>query len=607
VRDAIILLGLLLVFAIQCVCFDFTQDDAFISFRYMENFLSGHGLVFNPGERVEGYTNFLWILLLSLLVKCGTGVIAASKVLGITSGAGVIVLLYLISLKHLGKKYAFFALLPPAFLVANSSFAYWSVSGLETSFFALGILLSIRSYPYSRRLAVLLVAISSLIRPEGILVFLIFTLYQIVEEREALRKWSLLLVEYLVLLLPYVLFKYVYYDSLLPNTFYAKAGISAEHLVSGLEYFWRFLKDYGFLGLVYLVPICLYRRWARPLRLLVWIVCGYTLYVIVIGGDVLKAHRFFTPLLAFLYLLLGLGVRLLWTKIGAKALLKRALTLLIVLGLGVTLLLPRGSLLKARRAEMRLVRKMGFIGEKLKADFASDMTLAASTIGAISYFSGVNVIDMLGLTDRRVARHSEEVEGFRHSWKERKYNATYVLSRDPDFIIFSTAHKPSAPAERALFLHSKFRENYYLFYLPFQKREFEPVFRRKGEYEEEDFIAEDPEFVNLYSEAVHQRIQGDYWGSIRKLKEVVRIAPEDFATPYEEIGLNFLYLKDDRNALEYLKRATSIDSCCVRAHRNLAYIYYERKRYEELRETLEQLGRCNPEFMPVAGILPEDL
>lgn len=40
-------------------------DDAYISFRYLDNWLNGLGLVYNPGERVEGYTNFLWIVLLA--------------------------------------------------------------------------------------------------------------------------------------------------------------------------------------------------------------------------------------------------------------------------------------------------------------------------------------------------------------------------------------------------------------------------------------------------------------------------------------------------------------------------------------------------------------
>ena len=45
----------------------FLTDDAFISFRYARNLLEGHGLVFNPGERVEGYSNFLWVLELAAL------------------------------------------------------------------------------------------------------------------------------------------------------------------------------------------------------------------------------------------------------------------------------------------------------------------------------------------------------------------------------------------------------------------------------------------------------------------------------------------------------------------------------------------------------------
>src|SRR5262245_60209180 len=44
----------------------FVIDDAFISLRYARNLATGHGLVYNAGERVEGYTNFLWALFLAL-------------------------------------------------------------------------------------------------------------------------------------------------------------------------------------------------------------------------------------------------------------------------------------------------------------------------------------------------------------------------------------------------------------------------------------------------------------------------------------------------------------------------------------------------------------
>lgn len=68
-----VLLLLVGIFVIHCLHLNFTQDDAFISFRYVSNFIQGNGLVFNAGERVEGYTNFLWIIILSIF-DCWCGV-----------------------------------------------------------------------------------------------------------------------------------------------------------------------------------------------------------------------------------------------------------------------------------------------------------------------------------------------------------------------------------------------------------------------------------------------------------------------------------------------------------------------------------------------------
>ena len=56
-------------------------DDAFISFRYAQNFANGLGLVFNEGERVEGYTNFLWTVLLAGAARLGLDIVSTSVVL----------------------------------------------------------------------------------------------------------------------------------------------------------------------------------------------------------------------------------------------------------------------------------------------------------------------------------------------------------------------------------------------------------------------------------------------------------------------------------------------------------------------------------------------
>ncbi len=57
----------------------FFHDDAFITLRYAQNFLAGHGFVWNAGERVEGYTNFLHMLIVTGLGSLGMDLQAAAR------------------------------------------------------------------------------------------------------------------------------------------------------------------------------------------------------------------------------------------------------------------------------------------------------------------------------------------------------------------------------------------------------------------------------------------------------------------------------------------------------------------------------------------------
>ena len=118
----------------------FLCDDAFISFRYARNLLEGHGLVFNPGEYVEGYTNFLWVLELAALwgllgvppeqaapwlsVACTVGTLAA---LGLWCAR-----LPMLRRRRLAAWMAF------GLLCSSATFAVWtSGGGLETRQFTL--------------------------------------------------------------------------------------------------------------------------------------------------------------------------------------------------------------------------------------------------------------------------------------------------------------------------------------------------------------------------------------------------------------------------------------------------------------------------------------
>ena len=70
----------------------YTVDDAFISFRYARNLVDGHGLVYNPGQYVEGFSNFSWVMLAALVLKVGLPLLSTMKMIGLAAGVGTLAL-----------------------------------------------------------------------------------------------------------------------------------------------------------------------------------------------------------------------------------------------------------------------------------------------------------------------------------------------------------------------------------------------------------------------------------------------------------------------------------------------------------------------------------
>ena len=120
------------------VCSPFVIDDAFISFRYAENLARGYGLVFNPGERVEGYTNFLWVMLIAASNAVGGDSLVTARVVGVLANLATLLLVGTATFRGwLRPVFPGLALLPPILLAANYGFVLWGIGGLETSLFTL--------------------------------------------------------------------------------------------------------------------------------------------------------------------------------------------------------------------------------------------------------------------------------------------------------------------------------------------------------------------------------------------------------------------------------------------------------------------------------------
>jgi hypothetical protein len=604
-REKIILFLIIAIFVVHAISLNFTQDDAFISYRYVKNFINGHGLVFNPGERVEGYTNFLWIIILSIFARLGLDMIIVSKILGVAAGAGTLFLIYQISLNIFrnkdwsqGTKFVFFPLFAPLLLASNSAFAYWSISGLETAFFVMTVLLSVYFYFTNERLMIISSALSTFVRPEGVLVFGILIIHKFFFKKDKLKNCLFSILGFILLLLPYLIFKIFYYGNLLPNPFYAKTGFSIEYVKTGLAYFWLFLKHYGLWGVLYLIPIPFYKDLEVKGKLALLMVYIYTLYIIIIGGDVLRVHRFFLPVLPFLYLLFSFALIKLSLML-RKGFMNRAIPVFLVIAFCVlTFFVPRNWIMSVRSAEIGLCVKMSKYAKGLTQSFGTDFTLAMSTIGAISYLTDAKVIDMLGLTDPYIAKHPEKIPGLLSTWKEKKFNTQYLLSRNPDVIMFSTGVKPSAPAERALFLSSKFRENYYPYYFPrILENVLGVVYKKKGEYTKKNEIFPDARFVNLYNEAINLQHQNDLRTCLDKLKEILEVGPKDFARVYEEISrCNFL-MGNTEECKKYAQKAVEMDDYCTMAHILLHEIYLKEKDTTEALQEREKIFSHNPEML----------
>lgn len=596
----------------------FTQDDAYISFRYAKHLIEGHGLVFNPGERVEGYSNFLWTLLVAAAMKLQYDPVPASQVLGIAFG--VLALLTAARfVRGLEGRWGVGAVAAAAFVGMNPAFELWSNGGLETAMFAFLAVAGLERGlapdvgPRGRRLAPFLLAAASLTRPEGPLLFALYLGVRAFDtwrggpcaDADGRRGLVLDAARFAAILVPYAAFKLLYFGDLLPNPFYAKTGWSLEHLRLGVAYAGDFLGAYGFWGISLVAGgacVLAHRGRGVEARLLaIWL--AWAAYVVLIGGDVLYQHRFWLHVLPLGAVLLGRGVTELARRIpGLAAPAARAAAGLVLAATlaGAGFLRNVPAALDRREAETGFVLNMRQTGEWLHDNLPADATIATTTIGAISYYSGVRVIDMLGLTDREVARHPRMLSGITDNWREVQYNAESVLRRRPDMIFFSTSVRPSSAAEKALFFYPWFLENYYAYYFRSKswRESLQNGFRLRPDaapFDSTQVPEGDARWVDAYSEGhIAKSRDRDAARAIPLFREAVDKAPVDFLWAKEWLGVTCYDAGDTTAALPLLLEVAR-DSCATIALGRLAEWAVRHERGDEAEAIFRKILAVDPD------------
>ncbi|MBZ0204593.1 MAG: hypothetical protein K8I03_16385 [Ignavibacteria bacterium] len=636
------LLGILaIVMYYYCRSFDFLQDDSFITFRYVKNFTEGNGLVFNIGERVEGYTCFLWVIVLSFVKSVGFNFITASQTLGILSSMMTLLITYLISSrifpKDKGPFYNLtFSLIAVMFLAFNGSFAYWTVSGMETGLF--GFLVTLGVYLYLKEnkennsafpLSSIAFLFAALTRPEGNLIFAVTVIHKVivtykVHSANSDQSWfkQLLARNNIIWLslfvfpaLTYMVWRYSYYGYLFPNTFYAKTGSSIEYYKAGVDYVWEFLRSYGGYGIFGVIALFTLRSKTRfyDYLYLVMIFFVFLLYIVYVGGDVLRPNRFFVPLMPVFFILVQEGLNQLIEMLDKKKTFAYGAVIGLIFVGSYSYYTYKNEFEQIKRfseLEKGLVEKMKISGGWLKAkqtQAGRPLVVAATTIGAVSYYSEVVLVDMLGLTDKEVAHNPmpiPEISSREVGWRERNYNVDYILSRKPDFIYFSTGIKPSAYAERGLFTSQDFMNYYYPYYFTVKEYDFTDIMykRKLDEDANRQQLTTNPAykktFVNLYNQAMNtSRDKSKTQEAINLYRQAIAEGPGGWGTPYQMLGDLYMQLKDNNQALDNYKKAVELDDYNVMAHYYLYQNSMQQKDTASAKMHIEKIQKYTPELL----------
>ena len=294
----------------------FWTDDAFISFRYARNLLEGHGLVFNPGEYVEGYTNFLWVLELAALWGLfGVRPEQAAPWLSVayTAATLVVVLWWAARAPGLPRR-RLVAWMAVGLLCSSATFAVWtSGGGLETRQFTFFVVLAVVCLLLHGRdhrglaIASFALAAAAYTRPEGPLIAACCFAWYAAATVASGHRWdwrhlACLVAPFVALVVAHFLFRYAYYGEWLPNTYYAKHV--RPWYEAGFKYLWAAALETGLYLLLPLALIALRSAWrsGRDLAYALPLLCvaAHMTYVLRIGGDHFEYRPldFYWPLLA---------------------------------------------------------------------------------------------------------------------------------------------------------------------------------------------------------------------------------------------------------------------------------------------------------------------
>jgi len=446
-------------------------DDAMVSMRYARNLAEGHGLVWNPGgERVEGYSNPLWVLYMAIFHLFP---IPTSKIsLFIQASGGLLLAANLFFVKKIAETLtdnpliSLLVVFLTAFYIPLNN---WGLQGMEVCLLtlilniALWIMLRTLQTSTFSFLPYLLLGIGTLVRIDMAALLVAALIFFIIADIPHRHQHMALGISLLVLfLLGQTLFRWLYYGDFLPNTFYLKmTGVPLWYRAGhGLFVFIQSVWVGNWvLSIIPLYLLIAQRN--KSTTLLFTLLIAQIFYSIYVGGDSWEhkggTNRFISTVMPIFFVLFCLAldkIRLALfeaERLPSKFRISPQASQWILAVFVIISLFSFNTLLEQDATKKWLLLKrpifvqgtmhateIGLTVEKITNEQAQ---VAVITAGAIPYFSNRYTIDMLGKNNTTIARENMHIkynlDALEYDYRpgHNKWNAKYSIGElKPDVV-----------------------------------------------------------------------------------------------------------------------------------------------------------------------------
>ena len=415
------------------------DDDMMISMRYGRNLAEGHGLAWNQGDHVEGYTNFLWTIVMALVHLVGFS--DAHAALGVRGVNFALLCALLVVSVRLLRLFAPRPMLAAPLLLATMitcpDVVLWAVWGFETTLLAfLSTLFYYRLLSRGLdRVAFVALALIPLTRGDGLYLFATHAIVTLFVVESSVRRRAIRdLVLAAIPAIGHLAFRKWYYGDWLPNTYYLKVYLVDNVAARGYGYARSFVIDHALvLALAIGSALSVLRSDRRALVLFVTLSASL-LYVVTTGGDMMGWFRFFAHVMPLLFVFATIGIARVVTRPVAR------LVWAAVLLIGTVPLVDPWRRLLSRDTNGDPDKQLR-VALVVKEHALPNSTVAVFCAGIIPYFTRLPAIDLLGKSDRHIA-HLPAYPGAMIG--HGKVDPEYSLSQNPDLVV--TCNTPYANA-----------------------------------------------------------------------------------------------------------------------------------------------------------------